>query len=206
MPDEEFERVHEAFLQLADKKKEVYDEDLEALVGESERTLNEVYHLEQVHLTCGEPGIPTATVELIDRRGQAAHRLEPRHRPGRRGLQGDQPHRRRAERPDRVQRAGRHARHRRARRGHDPRDERRRPRSSPAEERTPTSSWRARRRTRTRSTGCWPRRRARSKTRSRGARRRRVSEGTPPGRRRWPGPAPAVHARGVRAGGSLPRR
>ncbi len=69
IPDEEFERVHEAFLALADKKKEVYDEDLEALVGESERTLNEVFHLEQVHVTCGEPGIPTATVELIDTEG-----------------------------------------------------------------------------------------------------------------------------------------
>ncbi len=63
--DEEFERVYAAFLQLADKKKEVWDEDLEVLVGESERTLNEVYHLEQVHVSCGEPGIPTATVELI---------------------------------------------------------------------------------------------------------------------------------------------
>lgn len=69
LPDEEFERLHTAFLDLADKKKEVYDEDLEALVGESERELNEVYHLEQVHFTSGEPGIPTATVELIDRDG-----------------------------------------------------------------------------------------------------------------------------------------
>ena len=65
LPDDEFERVHEAFLALADKKKEVYDEDLEALVGESERTLHEVYHLAQIHFTSGEPGIPTATVELI---------------------------------------------------------------------------------------------------------------------------------------------
>jgi len=69
IPDDEFERVHEAFLSLADKKKEVYDEDLEALVGESERTVNEVYHLEKVQVTCGEPGIPTATVELRDAEG-----------------------------------------------------------------------------------------------------------------------------------------
>jgi 2-isopropylmalate synthase len=69
MPDDEFERVYEAFLLLADKKKEVYDEDLEALVGESERTLNDVYHLGAVQVVCGEPGIPTATVELIDRDG-----------------------------------------------------------------------------------------------------------------------------------------
>ncbi len=66
LPDEEFERVHEEFLRLADKKKEVYDEDLEALVGETERTLHEVYHLQQVHFTSGEPGIPTATVELVE--------------------------------------------------------------------------------------------------------------------------------------------
>ncbi len=70
LPDEEFERVHTAFLELADKKKEVYDEDLEALVGESERTLNEIYHLEQVQFTGGEPGIPTATVELVARDGE----------------------------------------------------------------------------------------------------------------------------------------
>ncbi|MHB1340833.1 MAG: 2-isopropylmalate synthase [Coriobacteriia bacterium] len=70
MPDDEFERVHAAFLLLADKKKEVYDEDLEALVGESERTIDEVYHLEQVHVSCGEPGIPTATVELVTADGE----------------------------------------------------------------------------------------------------------------------------------------
>jgi len=66
LPDDEFERVHDEFLRLADKKKEVYDEDLEALVGESERTLHEIYHLAQVHFTSGDPGIPTATVELVD--------------------------------------------------------------------------------------------------------------------------------------------
>jgi 2-isopropylmalate synthase len=70
LPDEEFERVHQAFLRLADKKKEIYDEDLEALVGESERTLHEVYHLEQIHFTSGEPGIPTATVELVTQSGE----------------------------------------------------------------------------------------------------------------------------------------
>jgi 2-isopropylmalate synthase len=69
LADQEFEPVYTAFLELADKKKEVYDEDLEALVGEQERTLREVYHLRSVHVMCGEPGIPTATVELVDREG-----------------------------------------------------------------------------------------------------------------------------------------
>ena len=70
--------------------------------GESERTADEVYHLEQVHFTSGEPGIPTATVELVDRDGE--HLIDSSHGdgPGRRRLQGDQPHRRRAQRADRV--------------------------------------------------------------------------------------------------------
>jgi len=80
LPDEEFERVHKSFLELADKKKEVFDEDLEALVGESERTVNEVYHLAQVHFTSGEPGIPTATVELVTREG--VHLIDSSHGTG----------------------------------------------------------------------------------------------------------------------------
>jgi 2-isopropylmalate synthase len=70
MGDEEFEPVYEAFLELADKKKEVFDEDLEALVSESERTLHEVYHLEALHVICGDPGIPTATVHLVTEDGE----------------------------------------------------------------------------------------------------------------------------------------
>jgi len=81
LPDDEFERVHASFLAVADKKKEVFDEDLEALVGETERTLNEVYHLEQIHFTSGEPGIPTATVELI-RAEDGAHLIDSSHGTG----------------------------------------------------------------------------------------------------------------------------
>jgi 2-isopropylmalate synthase len=80
VPAEEFERIHAAFLELADKKKEVYDEDLEVLVGETERTLNEVFHLAQVHVTTGEPGIPTATVELVTQSGE--HLIDSSHGTG----------------------------------------------------------------------------------------------------------------------------
>ncbi len=67
LAEEEFERVYTEFLELADKKKEVYDEDLETLVSESGRTsVGEVYHLQALHVMCGEPGIPTATVELVE--------------------------------------------------------------------------------------------------------------------------------------------
>jgi len=80
LPDHEFEPIYAAFLDLADKKKEVYDEDLEALVGERERTLEEVYHLERVQVVCGDPGIPTATVELVDRDGN--HLIDASHGTG----------------------------------------------------------------------------------------------------------------------------
>ena len=70
LSDAEFDQVYQQFLALADKKKEVFDEDLEALVSDSERSAEEVYHLEQVHVTCGDPGIPTATVELITADGE----------------------------------------------------------------------------------------------------------------------------------------
>lgn len=80
LPDNEFEPIYEAFLDLADKKKEVYDEDLEALVGERERTLEELYHLERVQVVCGDPGIPTATVELVDRDG--THLIDSSHGTG----------------------------------------------------------------------------------------------------------------------------
>ena len=63
--EEEFAEVYGAFLDLADRKKEVFDEDLESLMSDRERSHEEVYHLEQVQVTCGEPGIPTATVELL---------------------------------------------------------------------------------------------------------------------------------------------
>ncbi len=65
----DFEEIYAAFLDLADKKKEVWDEDLEALVSDRERGLSEIYHLERVQVVCGEPGIPTATVELVDADG-----------------------------------------------------------------------------------------------------------------------------------------
>jgi len=78
--DAEFDQLYQQFLGLADKKKEVFDEDLEALVSDSERTAEEVYHLEQVHVSCGDPGIPTATVELIGADGQ--HLIDASHGDG----------------------------------------------------------------------------------------------------------------------------
>ena len=62
---EELDKVYEAFLNLADKKKEVFDEDLESLVNEQERNdESAAFVLESVQISCGFPLKPTATVTL----------------------------------------------------------------------------------------------------------------------------------------------
>jgi len=53
-----------AFKELADKKKDVTDRDIQSLIGEELRTAVETYHLEHVGVSCGNHSIPTATVRL----------------------------------------------------------------------------------------------------------------------------------------------
>lgn len=62
---EAFERAFRAFKELADKKKEVTDKDIESLLAEEKRTASEVYHLDHVQVSCGNHSVPTATVRLI---------------------------------------------------------------------------------------------------------------------------------------------
>ena len=69
---EELDALYEAFLNIADKKKEVYDEDLESLVNEREREEASVYTLEGVQVSCGFRLKPTATVTLRDPEGELA--------------------------------------------------------------------------------------------------------------------------------------
>ena len=68
---EELNQAFEAFKQLADKKREVSDKDLEALMSDQRRTTSEaiVYRLEQVQVTCGDHEIPTATIRLVGPEG-----------------------------------------------------------------------------------------------------------------------------------------
>ena len=68
--EEDFNRAFAAFKELADKKKEVTDKDIESLVAEELRTVSEVYHLDRVQVSCGDRGIPTAAVRLIAPDGQ----------------------------------------------------------------------------------------------------------------------------------------
>jgi len=65
LDDEQFEKVYERFLVVADRKKTVDTRDLEAIVNdEVGMFFQETYHLEQVQVSCGNNSIPTATVRI----------------------------------------------------------------------------------------------------------------------------------------------
>lgn len=68
--DEEFEGIYQSFLEVADKKKEVYDEDLESIVHERERVSTAIWTLGSVQVSCGFPLTPTATLTLVDEDGE----------------------------------------------------------------------------------------------------------------------------------------
>ena len=61
------ERTYREFCSIADKKKEVFDEELVAIVEDETRDTADDYHLASVHVSSGTAIRPTATVEL--RRG-----------------------------------------------------------------------------------------------------------------------------------------
>jgi 2-isopropylmalate synthase len=63
--DEELSRAFMDFKALADKKAEIDDRDLEAIVADKLRTVQEVYHLDFVQVSCGDHASPTASVRLI---------------------------------------------------------------------------------------------------------------------------------------------
>ena len=67
---DELEHLYERFLVVADKKKEVFDEDIAALIGDEVRTADEVYHLEYLNVTSGTGTIPTGTVKIVTKDGQ----------------------------------------------------------------------------------------------------------------------------------------
>jgi len=64
LSDEEVNILFKQFKDLADKKKEVFDEDLEALIAEEFLRIPEKYKLLNLNATSGTVAIPTATVEM----------------------------------------------------------------------------------------------------------------------------------------------
>ena len=62
--------VFQKFKELADKKKEIYDEDLVALVSDKLQTEGQKYNLELLQVICGNKARPTATISLQDDQGK----------------------------------------------------------------------------------------------------------------------------------------
>ena len=64
LSDAQVNRAFERFKALDDKKKQVFDEDIEALIEEESDQATEVWRLQSVQTTAGSQTVPTATVTL----------------------------------------------------------------------------------------------------------------------------------------------
>ena len=62
--DEELNRVFVRFKELADMKKEIFDEDLEAILYEEVLRIEEKYKLVYLNVVSGNVAIPTATMQM----------------------------------------------------------------------------------------------------------------------------------------------
>jgi len=70
LSEKDLNRAFADFKELADKKKEVTDRDIESLIAEEQRTVSETYHVDRVQVTCGDRGIPTAAIRLVGPDGE----------------------------------------------------------------------------------------------------------------------------------------
>ena len=62
--EEELNKVYKEFLKLADKKKEVFDDDLRLLMGQEVAQKDYTHKLDYLHVNIGTTTIPTATVRI----------------------------------------------------------------------------------------------------------------------------------------------
>jgi 2-isopropylmalate synthase len=64
LSDQDLNKAFVRFKELADKKKEITDWDLEAIVNDEIQQTPELFHLELVQVSCGDHACPTATIKL----------------------------------------------------------------------------------------------------------------------------------------------
>ncbi len=64
LTEEQLQLMFQRFKALADKKKVVYDEDIEAILEDEFAQVAEVYRIESLHVSAGTHAIPTATLRL----------------------------------------------------------------------------------------------------------------------------------------------
>ena len=61
---QELELAYQRFVEIADKKKEVFDEDVAAIISDEIRIVEKVCDLEYLHVACGTGTLPTASVKM----------------------------------------------------------------------------------------------------------------------------------------------
>ena len=71
LTDEQLLVAYDRFKVLADKKKVVYDEDVQAILEDEFAQVEETYRLESVQISSGTHSIPTATVQLLNLKGES---------------------------------------------------------------------------------------------------------------------------------------
>ncbi len=64
LTEDEMEKAYGMFLAVADKKHEVFDEDLAAIISDEIHAIEQVYVLEYLHVACGTGTLPTASVKI----------------------------------------------------------------------------------------------------------------------------------------------
>ncbi len=70
LDDATLQKVFDDFIVLADKKKDVYDADIVALIDNRVNVTTDRWHMKRFHIAAGTGTIPTATVELFDETDQ----------------------------------------------------------------------------------------------------------------------------------------
>jgi len=71
LTSEEIEAAYGKFLEIADKKKEIFDEDIAAIISDEVHGAEQIYHLEYLHVSCGTGTLPTASVKIRTKDGCA---------------------------------------------------------------------------------------------------------------------------------------
>lgn len=70
--ENDLQKIYDRFTKIADKKKEVYDDDLRILMGDEVFKPEGHYELDYLQVNAGTGGIPTATVKVLSNGGELA--------------------------------------------------------------------------------------------------------------------------------------
>ncbi|MFC1677202.1 alpha-isopropylmalate synthase regulatory domain-containing protein, partial [Planctomycetota bacterium] len=61
----ELEKTYKRFIEVADKKHEVFDEDIAAIISDEIHVVEHIYELQYLHVACGTGTLPTASVKML---------------------------------------------------------------------------------------------------------------------------------------------